>query len=143
MDRMMRHFACARRLTLGCDRCGRRSALDHALEWVWPLWRSATPAARRSARSPASPPTTGRRGPSNRKRSICRGRTGARTVGYMAAFSAMRCNPVVRAFAERLKAQGKPHKVVVVACIRKLFTILNALLKRGEKWNPDRFAIPT
>jgi len=61
----------------------------------------------------------------------------------MAAFSAMRCNPVVRAFAERLKAQGKPHKVVVVACIRKLFTILNALLKRGEKWNPDRFAIPT
>ncbi|MDZ4752867.1 MAG: hypothetical protein SGJ09_10195 [Phycisphaerae bacterium] len=40
----------------------------------------------------------------------------------MAAFSAMRCNPVIRAFAERLKAKGKPHKVV--ACIRKLVTIL-------------------
>lgn len=82
-------------------------------------------------------------GPSNRKRSIRGGRTGARTVGYMAAFSAMRCNPVIRAFAERLKAKGKPHKVVVVACIRKLFTILNALLKRGEKWNPDHFKIST
>ncbi|GEM_PF-2785711 len=57
--------------------------------------------------------------PSNRKRSIRGGRTGARTVGYMAAFSAMRCNPVIRAFAERLKAKGKPHKVVVVACIRR------------------------
>gem|GEM_PF-3901255 len=45
------------------------------------------------------------------------------------------------ACARRLKA--KPHKVVVVASIRKLFTTLNALLKHGEKWNPDRFAIST
>ncbi|MDZ4830803.1 MAG: hypothetical protein SGJ09_11480, partial [Phycisphaerae bacterium] len=36
----MRHFACARRFTRGCNRCGRRTALDHALELVWPLWRS-------------------------------------------------------------------------------------------------------
>ncbi|MDZ4830358.1 MAG: hypothetical protein SGJ09_09200 [Phycisphaerae bacterium] len=45
--------------------------------------------------------------------------------------------------APRLKAKGKPHRLVVVACIRKLFTNLIALLERGEKWNPDRFAIPT
>jgi transposase len=57
----------------------------------------------------------------------------------MAAFSAMRCNSVIRAFAERLKAKGKPSKVVVVACIRKLFTILNALLKTGPTWDPNRF----
>jgi len=44
---------------------------------------------------------------------------GALTAGYMAAFSAMRCDAAIRAFAKRLKAKGKPHKVVVVACIRK------------------------
>lgn len=51
----------------------------------------------------------------------------------------MRCNPVFRAFAERLKAKGKPFKVIVVTCIRKLFTILNALLKSGQTWDPTRF----
>ena len=56
----------------------------------------------------------------------------------MAAFSAMRCNPRIRAFAEMLRAKGKPFKVVVVACIRKLFTILNALLKTGTKWDAKR-----
>lgn len=72
------------------------------------------------------------------KRSTRGGRVGARTAGYMAAFSAMRCNPRIRAFAETLKAKGKPFKVVVVACIRKLFTILNALLKTGTKWDATR-----
>jgi transposase len=61
----------------------------------------------------------------------------------MAAFSAMRCNPVTRAFAARLRAKGKPFKVIAVACIRKLFTILNALLKRGTKWDPRFFVAPT
>ncbi|MBL9120358.1 MAG: IS110 family transposase [Phycisphaerae bacterium] len=72
------------------------------------------------------------------KRTTRGGRVGARTAGYMAAFSAMRCNPRIRAFAETLKAKGKPFKVVVVACIRKLFTILNALLKTGTKWDAKR-----
>ena len=73
------------------------------------------------------------------KRRTRGGRATVRTVAYMAAFSAMRCNPVIRAFSERLKAKGKPFKVVVVACIRKLFTILNALLKTGQTWDPTRF----
>ncbi len=72
------------------------------------------------------------------KRTTRGGRVGARTAGYMAAFSAMRCNPRIRAFAETLRAKGKPFKVVVGACIRKLFTILNALLKTGTKWDAKR-----
>jgi len=54
----------------------------------------------------------------------------------MAALSAQRCNPIIKAFAARLKAKGKPFKVIMVACIRKLFTLLNALLKTGQMWNP-------
>ena len=75
-------------------------------------------------------------GKSDRKRTTRGGRTGARTAGYMAALSAQRCNPIIKAFAERLKAKGKPFKVIMVACIRKLFTLLNALLKTGQMWNP-------
>ena len=74
-----------------------------------------------------------------RQRRTRGGRATARAIAYMAAFSAMRCNPAIRPFAERLRAKGKPFKVVVVACIRKLFTILNALLKTGQKWDPTRY----
>jgi transposase len=54
----------------------------------------------------------------------------------MAAFNAMRCNAVIRAFAQRLKAAGKPFKVIVTACMRKLLGILNTLVKTGQHWNP-------
>jgi len=68
----------------------------------------------------------------------CRGgRADARTTLYMAAFNAMRCNPVIKAFADRLKAAGKPFKVVATACMRKLLTILNVMLKTNQHWNPD------
>jgi transposase len=57
-------------------------------------------------------------------------------VLYMATVSAMRYNPVIKAFAGRLKGAGKPGKVVIVACMRKLLTIMNAILKTQTPWTP-------
>jgi transposase len=68
------------------------------------------------------------------KRAIWGGRSNVRTVLYMAARVAIRFNPVIRAFAERLKEAGKPYKVVVTACMRKLLTILNAMIKNRTRW---------
>ncbi len=53
----------------------------------------------------------------------------------MAALSAMRFNPVIRAFAERLRAAGKRGKVVVVACMRKLITLINAMARDDLTWD--------
>ena len=71
------------------------------------------------------------------KRSIWGGRASVRSVLYMAALTARRCNPVIRAFADRLDAAGKPFKVVITACMRKLLTILNVMLKTNSTWNPN------
>jgi transposase len=68
------------------------------------------------------------------KRTIAGGRADVRTALYMAAFSATRCNPVIRSFYQRLRAQGKPFKVALVACMRKLLAILNAIMKSGNPW---------
>jgi len=70
------------------------------------------------------------------KRFIWGGRAQVRAVLYMATVSAIRCNTVIKAFAERLKKTGKPPKVVIVACMRKLLTIMNAMLKNNTPWNP-------
>ena len=70
------------------------------------------------------------------KRAIWGGRADIRAVLYMATVSAIRCNPAIKAFAERLKKTGKPAKVVIVACMRKLITIMNAMLKNNAPWNP-------
>jgi transposase len=52
----------------------------------------------------------------------------------MAAVSAARFNPTIRAFYLRLKAAGKPFKVRVIACLRKLLTILNQMVRNNEPW---------
>ena len=70
------------------------------------------------------------------RRIIWGGRAQVRTILYMAAISAIRCNPVIKAFAERLRAAGKKPKVVIVACMRKLLTFLNAMARSGESWQP-------
>jgi len=70
------------------------------------------------------------------KRSIFGGRASVRCALYMAAFCAMKFNPVIRRFAERLRAAGKPFKVIVVAAMRKLLTILNVMLKENRPWDP-------
>jgi transposase len=69
-------------------------------------------------------------------RHIWGGRAPVRTVLYMATLSAVRCNPIIRGFFDRLSAAGKPRKVALVACMRKLLTILNAMMQRRVGWQP-------
>jgi transposase len=69
------------------------------------------------------------------KRSIFGGRPDVRRVLFMAALVASRHNPVIKAFYQRLLAAGKPKKVALVACMRKLLTILNAMVRSGKPWN--------
>ncbi|WP_339053894.1 IS110 family transposase [Arsenophonus endosymbiont of Crataerina pallida] len=69
------------------------------------------------------------------RRTIFGGRDGVRTALYMAALVATRFNPVIKAFYMRLLAAGKAKKVALVACMRKLLTILNAMLRKNEEWN--------
>lgn len=71
------------------------------------------------------------------RRSIYGGRSRVRTLLYMAATTAIRSNPVIRAFYERLKSRGKPHKVAMVACMRKMLTILNAMVRQSTPWTPE------
>ncbi|MEO2036298.1 MAG: transposase [Planctomycetaceae bacterium] len=70
------------------------------------------------------------------RRTIFGGRRAVRSVLYMAALSARRHNPLIRAFADRLEARGKLQKVVLVACMRKLLVILNTMVKTNTHWNP-------
>jgi transposase len=70
------------------------------------------------------------------KRRIWGGRAAVRQALYMAVLSAARFNPVIRAFYQRLRAAGKPHKVAAVACVRKLLVILNAMLRDQRAWSP-------
>lgn len=77
------------------------------------------------------------------KRRIWGGRAEVRAVLYMAATVAMRHNPVIRRFYERLLAAGKPKKVAIVACMRKLLTILNAMLRDATTWDATRHVLPT
>jgi transposase len=62
------------------------------------------------------------------------GRASVRSSLFMAAMTAMRCNPVLRTFHQRLRAAGKPKMVALIAVARKLLTILNALLRDKTKW---------
>jgi transposase len=71
------------------------------------------------------------------KRSISGGRKSVRCVLYMAALAARRSNPLIKAFADRLAQHGKPFKVIITACMRKLLVILNSILKSGQPWNPQ------
>lgn len=69
------------------------------------------------------------------KRRTSGGRSSVRKVLYMAALTAIRWNPVIRAFYQRLKNAGKPAKVALTACMHKLLLILNAILKTRTPWN--------
>jgi transposase len=75
------------------------------------------------------------------RRAIWGGRAAVRSVLYMAALTARRCNPLIQAFANRLEAAGKPFKVVLTACMRKLLVILNTMVKHKLSWNPNLQAL--
>lgn len=79
-------------------------------------------------------------GPKKGKRRIRGGRSEVRSVMYMATLSALRCNPVIKNHYERLLAAGKPKKVAIVACMRKLLTILNAMVRDGALWDITKHA---
>lgn len=68
------------------------------------------------------------------RRSIRGGRRSVRSALYMAALVASRCNPVIRTFYQRLRKAGKRAKVALTACMRKLLTILNVMLKTRTAW---------
>ena len=65
------------------------------------------------------------------------GRANVRQVLYMATISAVRCNPVIRRVYLALRARGKKHKVALVACMRKVLTILTAMVRDQRRWSPS------
>jgi transposase len=69
------------------------------------------------------------------QRAISGGRPDVRSVLYMATLTATRFNPVIKVFYQRLLKAGKKKKVAIVACMRKLLTILNAMLRDRKHWN--------
>lgn len=73
-------------------------------------------------------------GKSRGKRHVWGGRADVRVALYMATVAAVRCNPVIKAFFNQLVKRGKPKKLAVVACMRKLLVVLNALVSSGQPW---------
>lgn len=71
------------------------------------------------------------------KRVIQGGRAQVRTVLYMAMMSAMQCNPVFKDTYARLLEAGKPKKVAIIACVRKMVVILNSMLRDGIMWDQN------
>src|SRR6516225_3867796 len=76
------------------------------------------------------------------RRTIWGGRATVRAVLYMAALVASRRNAVIRAFYKRLRSAGKAPKVALVACMRKLLTILNSMIKHKTRWS-ENFSVQT
>lgn len=70
------------------------------------------------------------------KRCIYAGRALARSALYMAALVGTRHNAVLKVFYQRLRAAGKPAKVALVACMRKLLTIINSMIRHRQRWSP-------
>lgn len=70
------------------------------------------------------------------KRRIWGGREEVRSILYMAALAAIRFNPAIRAFYQRLSSKGKLFKVAITACMRKLLVILNTLVRNDCLWSP-------
>lgn len=76
------------------------------------------------------------------RRMVWGGRARVRSTLYMASLAATRYNPTIRAFYERLVAAGKPRKVALVACMRKLLSILNAVVRDRVPWSPAHVLSP-
>jgi len=74
----------------------------------------------------------------DKQRSIFGGRSDVRRVLYMATLVATKHNRVIAAFYQRLLARGKETKVALVACMRKLLTILNTMVRNNEVWRIEK-----
>lgn len=75
------------------------------------------------------------------KRHVWGGRSIVRSTLHMAMLSAVRYNPVIKAFYDRMVAAGKPKKVALTACSHKLLRILNAMARTGKEWTPELHGI--
>ena len=64
-------------------------------------------------------------------------RSEVRSILYMATLSAVRYNPAIKVFYDRLVSKGKPKKTVLVACMRKLIIIVNSMIRNSIDWNPN------
>ena len=71
------------------------------------------------------------------RRTTWGGRADVRSALYMASLSAVRYEPSIKLFYQRLRTAGKPAKVALVACMHKLLTIINAIMKSGKPWEPQ------
>jgi len=114
--------------------CGAGPVLSHTLLALAPELGSAN--RRQLAALAGLAPYPFESGVLRGHRSIWGGRTEMRRVLYMAALTASRANPTLRAFAQRLTAAGKAAKVVLVAVARKILTILGAMLRTNHSWSP-------
>jgi transposase len=85
-------------------------------------------------------PQTRQSGGARATAAITGGRTAVRTALYMPVLSAIRCNPVLKACYDRHRANHKPPMVAIVACMHKLLTIANAMLRTATPWNPTMTA---
>ena len=92
--------------------------------------RGRRPLAALVGMAPVNRDSGRRRGP----RAIAGGRTAVRNVLYMATLSALRWNPVLRAHYRQLVDRGRPQKVAIVACMRRLLGILNLILRDRTPW---------
>ena len=75
-------------------------------------------------------------GPHRGRRTVWGGRAVVRATLYMGTLVTARWNPVLREFYQRLLAAGKPKKLALTACMRKLLTILNSMVRSGQRWDP-------
>ena len=81
-------------------------------------------------------PVVQQRGTRRHEAPIAGGRTRVRTGLWLPTMTAMRHTPVIRPLAGRLRTAGKAHQVIVIACMHKLLTLLNAMLAHDEAWAP-------
>jgi len=72
------------------------------------------------------------------KRFVWGGRAPVRAALYMAALVGVKHNPVLRTFYTRLRTADKVFKIAITACMRKLLTILNAMVRHNQEWDPQR-----
>jgi transposase len=99
--------------------------------------RDVAKATGRLAKTDRLDPFNRDRGTLRGKRAVWGGRAHVRAVLYMSTLAAVRHYPVLKAFYERLRAVGKAPKVALTACMRKLLTILNAMLKHQTPWQEN------
>jgi len=137
--RIARHAELAERdaIIQSVPGCGPRCAAG-IIAWLPELGRiGGKPATALAGLAPYDDDSGGRRG----ERHIKGGRREIRDLLYMATFAATRCNPLIKAHYQQLRARGKKFKVALVACMRKLIVILNTMLMRGQMWNPPTAAV--